>query len=237
VIREFLRALTARWFITMSGPLGVPAAAVGAFLTTGASRVAFIAAALAALVFTAYWVWRGERLQVLALQRRLEPRLSLSFISGQEPFVARTTLNTSWPPLNDAVYVRVLARCNSQVDNCRGVLKRVLRLVDSEWRPTAYREPQSLIWANFPDPADRNIRIDGGIDQYLDVFVCSVAGGGIIRPTLVGMVIPNHAVDVFKGGGTFQFDIAVAGDGNARAELSLRVSTGDKWDAFEVTPA
>lgn len=236
MIRKFLRALTARWFLTMSGPLGVPATAVAAFFTTGASQVAFIAAAVAAFVFTAYWVWRAEHLQVEALQERLEPRLSLSFVPGQEPFVAHAKLDTSWPPLNDVIYVRVLARCNSQVDNCRGVLNRVLKLVNGEWTPTAYREPQSLIWANFPEPKDRTVRLDGGIDQYLDVFRSGPITGSQIQPTLVGMAIPNHAVDVFKDGGTFRFDIAVVGDGNVRAELSLRVSKGAEWDDIAVAP-
>ena len=91
------------------------------------------------------------------------------------------------------------------------------------------------MWANYPDPADRQIRIDGGIDQYLDVFFVSEIDREI-HPTLVGMVIPNHAIDVFAEVGIFRFDIAVAGDGNARAQLSLRVSTGDVWNDLEVEP-
>ena len=128
MLREFLRALTARWFITMGGGLGVPGTAIGAFFTTGMYRAAFVVLAVVALFSTAYWVWREERVRVMDLQRLLDPRLTLSFEPDQEPFVALTTQNYVEPPENHLLYVRVLARCGVQVNNCRGVLNRVLKL-------------------------------------------------------------------------------------------------------------
>jgi hypothetical protein len=105
-----------------------------------------------------------------------------------------------------------------------------MKLEAGGWTPTALREPHDLIWSNYPDPQDRYLRIDGGVDQLLDV-VMSAQTGNKLWPTLTGLVLPNNAVNVFDGGGTFRFDVAVAAEGLCRSvTLSLRVTKGARWD-------
>ena len=140
-----------------------------------------------------------------------------------------TELTHVHPPFNHALYVRVRARAGTQIANCRGILKRVLKLNNGEWEPTSLCEPQDLIWSNYPAPADRLIRIDGGVDQCLDV--CRILeANAVIQPTIVGFTMPNHSLRLFDRAGTYRFDVAIAGDGNARAEISISLETGMTWD-------
>lgn len=144
----------------------------------------------------------------------------------------RTELTNVHPPFNHAIYVRVRVKSATQIANCRGILKRVLKLKNGEWEATSLCEPQDLIWSNYPAPSDRLIRIDAGVDQCLDV--CRILEtNATIQPTIVGFAMPNHSRRLFESAGTYRFDIAVAGDENARAEISISVKTGATWD----TPA
>jgi hypothetical protein len=230
MLRQFVRAIMARWFTAMSGPLTVPAAIMAAYASSDKAKVAFGLTALACLVFTAYWVWRAERLNVIALQGKLDPKLSLHFAPALEPFVSPTTLTDIPPGMNNVLYVRVLPRCNAQVDDCRGILVRVQKWEGGIWKRTAFDEVHDLAWSNHPSPSERLMTLYPNTDQYLDVFRIPQYSGKIEVP-LVGGLIPNNAVEVFRSGGTFRFDIAVVGDGNARADISLKISTGPTWDA------
>jgi len=233
MFKDFWRAIFARWFTAMSGPLSVPAAIASTLASNNAAKLVLGMTALACFVFTAFWVWRTERLKVIELEQRLDPKLTLQFVPENQPFVTRTRLGASWHGFDGAIYVRVVPKCNAQVTGCLGVLERVMKLQGSDWVPTAYREAHNLMWSNHSDPADRAIRLDRGIDQCLDVFFVDQSESQI-HPTLVGGMIPNNAVDVFNGGGTFRFDVSVVGDGNAHASKSLKVTTGATWDALTV---
>ena len=233
MLREFVRRIFSRWFTAMSGPLSVPAAFAAAYASTPIARMFFGATAVACLVITAYWAWRAEHVEVLRLREALDPKLSIEFDGHRFPFVARTTLTGALVGMDGVVYVRVLPKCRAQVTNCHGVLMRVMRLDGSEWVPTAYSEAQTLIWSNHPDPADKLIRLDPDIEQFLDVFRISQFSGSIEVPLLGGRV-PNNALGVFQNGGTFRFDVAVVGDQQARAVISLKVKTATEWDKAEI---
>jgi hypothetical protein len=229
MLREFWRAVFSSWATRMSGPASVPAAIAATYLSNSVAKALFGITAIGCILFTAYWVWRVQRLRVIELERALDPRLTLDFMPDLAPWVMRTELTHVSPPFNHALYVRVRVQSAMQIANCRGILKRVLKLKNGEWEPTSLCEPQDLIWSNYPAPADRLVRIDAGVDQCLDV--CRILEtNAIIQPTIVGFAMPNHSLRLFDSAGTYRFDVAVAGDGNARGEISISVKTGTTWD-------
>ena len=59
--QAYLSAFTARWFIAMSGPLSVPAAALAFLVQSPAAKIAFGVTAIGCFVFSSYWIWRIER--------------------------------------------------------------------------------------------------------------------------------------------------------------------------------
>jgi hypothetical protein len=229
MLREFGRAITSSWATRMSGPASVPAAFASAYLSNSVAKALFGITAIGCALFTAYWVWRAQRLRVVELEQALDPRVTLDFNPNRAPWVMRTELTNVDPPFNHALYVRVRARSATQIANCRGILKRVLKLSNGEWEPTSLCEPQDLIWSNYPAPTDRLIRVDAGVDQCLDV--CRILeSNAVIQPTIVGFAMPNHSLRLFDRAGTYRFDVAIAGDGNARAEISISLETGPTWD-------
>lgn len=225
MLKDFWRAITARWFTMMSGPVGVPLTALGALSSNAVlARIGFAATSFACFLFTAYWIWSEERKKVIELQKRLNPKRSLHF-EPTYPFLAPTTAGNV-----RVLYIRVLPKCDAQVTYCRGILDRVMKWENSQWQSTAYAEAQNLVWSNFPNPSDRLMRLDPGVQQMLDVLrIREAAGRGIIDALLVGGTIPNNAVDVFSDGGTFRFDVTVTGDGNARASIYLIVIPSSDW--------
>jgi hypothetical protein len=226
MLKGFWRAISARWFTTMSGPVGVPLTALGALSSDAvAAKIGFAATCFACFLFTAYWIWSEERKKVIELQKALDPKLSLHF-EPTYPFLAPTTIGDV-----RVLYIRALPKCDAQVTNCRGILDGVMKWERNQWQPTAYAEAQNLVWSNFPNPSDRLMRLDPGVQQMLDVLrIRETAGGGVIDALLVGGIIPNNALDVFSNGGTFRFDATVSGDGNAHASISLIVIPSSDWN-------
>jgi hypothetical protein len=221
---EFIRAILAGWATRMTGPVSVVAALASVFFSNTAARITTAVTAFLCAAYTAYAVWEAQRRKVVALEEKLDPKLNLHFDPEHPSCVSRVPGSAT----NGMLYVRVLPTCSAQVTGCRGILKRVRELKDDTWKGTGYNEAQNLIWSNFPDPSDRLLRLDPGVDQYLDVFMI-YESTGIIHPLLVANRIPVVASDAFHEGGIFRFDISVTGDNNAHASLSLKVTTTDKW--------
>jgi hypothetical protein len=67
--RNFVRAFGSRWFVLMSGPLGVPLVLVGAYFSTGVAQIALSITAVVGAVFAAFWVWR-EQFQKVSAQTK-----------------------------------------------------------------------------------------------------------------------------------------------------------------------
>jgi hypothetical protein len=69
---EFLRAFGGRWFILMSGPASVPATVAAALVSSTVWRVLLACTAIVCFLFTAYWIWRIERLKRTEVEREIE---------------------------------------------------------------------------------------------------------------------------------------------------------------------
>jgi hypothetical protein len=60
MFRDFIRAFGVRWFVAMSGGLGVPLTAAGVFYGPTVVKVVFFVTAIFCAVFSSFWVWRVE---------------------------------------------------------------------------------------------------------------------------------------------------------------------------------
>jgi hypothetical protein len=61
-ISEFLRAFTAQWFIWMSGAVGVPLTILGPFASNDLAKLGLLGTGVAALIVSAFTLWRNERI-------------------------------------------------------------------------------------------------------------------------------------------------------------------------------
>ena len=74
-IREFVKAICARWFTAMSGPLSVPLVFLGFYVENTTAKILFFVLAAFGLVFSSYWIWKTERDKVTAAHKEIQ-RLS-----------------------------------------------------------------------------------------------------------------------------------------------------------------
>ena len=59
-VRDFIRAFGVRWFVAMSGGLGVPLTAAGVFFEPIVVKVVFFVTAVFCFVFSSFWIWKVE---------------------------------------------------------------------------------------------------------------------------------------------------------------------------------
>ena len=62
---NFVRAVFARWFTAMSGPLSVPLAIAALYVTNDLAKALLGITAIVCVVFASYWTWRLERQAVV----------------------------------------------------------------------------------------------------------------------------------------------------------------------------
>jgi hypothetical protein len=60
MFRDFIRAFGIRWFVAMSGGLGVPLTAAGVFFEPIVVKAVFFVTAIFCAVFSSFWVWKVE---------------------------------------------------------------------------------------------------------------------------------------------------------------------------------
>ena len=58
--RNFIRAFGVRWFVAMSGGLGVPLTVASFFLSGDAAKIILFVTGVACAIFSSYWVWNEE---------------------------------------------------------------------------------------------------------------------------------------------------------------------------------
>jgi hypothetical protein len=70
-LKAYLKGFTFNWLTSMSGPLTVPFAILALFVSNTAYRIAFGCLAGLCAILTPYWVWRTERVALIAARRRI----------------------------------------------------------------------------------------------------------------------------------------------------------------------
>ncbi len=95
-IKEFLRALGGNWLNRMSGPASVPSAILAVFIPNRWGSISLLLLSLLCLIWTAYSIWRVERLRVIQLEkvdrRDLQRMLGGMFLNERE-FLYRGEIN------------------------------------------------------------------------------------------------------------------------------------------------
>ena len=69
-VRLFIRSFWSRWFIAMSGSLGVPLTIIAFFVENSAARIALAITAITCIFFAAFFSWREEHHKWLAEKRK-----------------------------------------------------------------------------------------------------------------------------------------------------------------------
>src|SRR6266481_8393386 len=84
-LRLFIRSVWSRWFIAISGSLGVPLTLVSFFVENSAAKIALVITAIACICFAAFFSWREEHHKWLtekkktdALTAKLSPIIDIS---------------------------------------------------------------------------------------------------------------------------------------------------------------
>lgn len=226
----FSRAILARWFTAMSGPLSVPTAIAALFVPNEIAKLLLGLTAIACLVFTGYWIWKTEREKVIELQERLSPKLQLTFdksIPG--------CMEVGGMPPKRVLTVRLLPTTVSRVENCRGQLCRISESVDGEhWSLTNYVDALDLRWTHRKSDTEWTpMRIVKDVQQTLDVFAIGEKENVLYPSTLS---YPRPLPD-FTSGKWFKFDVKISGDGNAEDAISLKVKLGETWNNLIVEKA
>jgi hypothetical protein len=116
---DFLRAFSARWFVTMSGPAAVPLSIAAFYLTDNALlKGLFALTALAGAFFSSFWIWKIQRDRVLELEERLKPTIEWVFPLGgitevklHEP----TGRNITY----DSYLLHLINRGDKTIENCQ----------------------------------------------------------------------------------------------------------------------
>jgi hypothetical protein len=108
--RDFIRAFSVRWFVAMSGGLGVPLTAAGIFFEPVVVKIIFFVTAVFCAVFSSFWIWNVEheaRLNTESKDNNQENRKNIRVALGRFLPAAGSLMDlcrnvTISPPNDDA---------------------------------------------------------------------------------------------------------------------------------------
>jgi hypothetical protein len=166
-------------------------------------------------------LWLTEKERVELLENAALPKLRIEFDPKSAGCVHKTLLGGT----TNALFIRVLPRCETSVTNCVGYLCGVFKFANGAWEKTEFDERLDLTWANRENA--NPITIQKGVPQYLDIFCIPEANA--IWLCTASNAIPIRAANVFNANDTFRLDIGVMGNSGA-ASISLKVKLGNTWD-------
>jgi hypothetical protein len=215
---SFAAAFFTRWYIVISGPLGIPLTWVGAAETKGAPHLGFMAALIVCCTVTAYFLWRGENLAAIQARGRLAEikagirrRLWLSFSTDDDGCVRPNqrillpiSANEAMPTTVTYYRVRVDATSMRATDGCSGHLSDISK----DGVPIMKGESVPLAFAGDAKDALAK-RVYPGVPEYLNFLMIS-ASNHVVPSAYKGM---GHGgvpwVDLFKQPGEYRFRIVV----------------------------
>jgi hypothetical protein len=222
----------------MSGIFTVPFTIVAVAVPSGYARGIFGTMAVAAVLFTAYRIWREERRQLVENKQHLAPRLRIEFDPYQPKFVSPTTTVDNYKTL----YVRVLACAVSPtVRGCRVYLQRISQ-VDGEKYVTLFDESLQLPWS-YEDPNILEPRtLNHHVDKFADVAWFAEPGDRLSFGFLnAASILPTRLHDIVKNkvlpnpSQNLKLDLLIIGEDSEHATLSLNIHRGQAaWDKPQI---
>jgi hypothetical protein len=109
-IISYIRAFGVRWFVAMSGGLGVPLTIASYFVAPDAAKVILFLTGVVCIIFSSYWIWKVEREARIKAEElvnnrenRKNVRMALSaFLMDGQTLMSRCDDQTVPPPNDDA---------------------------------------------------------------------------------------------------------------------------------------
>ncbi|MBI3936550.1 MAG: hypothetical protein HY323_06195 [Betaproteobacteria bacterium] len=204
----------------MSGAPSIPFTYWGIWQAPQNQKVIFLVLAVICFVLAAYFIWAKERNEVCNLEDKLDPKLKIKF----DPLVAAYMNPQIQPNGERTLHVRPLVVCSKRVTNCWGKLKALYKWKNEEWERINPRDTSEFHWANI---GAQQWPLDPNTEQYLEVLTFSEKTN---VPNLEVRYIPIADQNWYEPGCSYRVDIAVCGDDNAYAEISLEFRAGETWD-------
>lgn len=223
----FLRAFGARWFVLMSGPLGVPLTIIGAFVSTGLVQLGLAITAMAGVGFSTFWIWREERIarnnaetETAALKERLVPKLKCSFDAGIPGCVYHSpvTLNSVVPIL--AYWYRLYVE-NIGIDpaiECDARLRRLTK--EGVITPLIAGEIVKLPFAPATAADQYAKEIRNTREEYLDFLVITEQNRALVRALDRSPGIAWD--DMFSSYGDYLFEIGITSKNAGSVAVKIR---------------
>jgi len=84
MFRDFIRAFGVRWFVAMSGCLGVPLTAAGVFCEATVVKIVFFITAVFCAGFSSFWIWKVEheaRIKAESMVASMDSKLRMNINS------------------------------------------------------------------------------------------------------------------------------------------------------------
>jgi hypothetical protein len=188
------------------------------------ARPWFLAYVLIIVFLTGYYLWRPYHL-------RLIPKVMV-----EKPFIQPTPTSATWPDGKvtkwESIYVQLILKCDVDIYECLGFLKRVDRFIDGEWINTGLNEPMPLEWSYGTDVP---ITLRAGAENRLNIF--TVHDTNHAYTPCVPKGIPLRAVDAFSVLATqkpYLFTVVITGKDCPPVTVNLKVTSSGAWNKPEL---
>jgi hypothetical protein len=219
VFLRFVYAIMGDWWSRVSGPLSIPAAVLGLWVTNDVAKIAFMLTAYICVWVTAYRLWKPAKLSAVFDPEKSQCRSESEF----RPIGGGSSRN-------GIVYrIQIKNIGGETIHNCEGQLAEVA--FENE---KAELGAANLTWCGeFPPTTKIDLR--GGFIRELDVLI--IYEDGTVSITTPGWP-PNNRQNFFARRGRYRFTIMIGGDGTATLppyRLTLNYTGDWKTSTMEAT--
>lgn len=249
--REFWTAVTAIfgqkmagafWFFWASTVLLVGDLLSLFFVQSIVSQIVAVFATIGyviAFAISIYSIWSDERIKVVDLQERIEPKLEIYFDPKDKRCVQHYPINRESTEIFD--WVRVLPRCSGKselVHNCRGFLRGVSKIEENgEETRFDFDDSYQVIWSPEDDFSPRQISPEK--NTYLNILQI-FPKPPYIRPQLweaknQNRSIPFWLMNAFQKPGKYKFNFVIQGDNCPPACISVKIVLADDYKDNEIS--
>jgi hypothetical protein len=220
---DFLRSFGVRWFVAMSGPLSVPLALGGYFISNEIAKFGLFVTAAACLVFAAYWVWRVERQARVLAEAKLTPKTIVTY-DPQDEECRRIVTFTDWHK-GKSFRVRVCSDVNIE---SRGLLAEIHNIKTGQTIGSV-----EVRWATL-GVGGPFTRLVPTVEQYLNV--CVINDRNKLGITPVNAAWPADMGDIFDPVGEYVFRVVVDSRNDAPSTIALKLNWTGDWQTTEMVP-
>lgn len=238
-LKSFGAALREHWFTAMSGGVSVPFAIAAAYLDNAAAKTLLALAAITCAWFAAYRVWKPEREKVIDLEKRLLPKVILSFGSKPPWCIRLPRSNIPKPGSNTIVeapsrWFRVKVENAGLAAPAHGVTVALIRVeyfYEGEFRETAFAVPQILRWAEAAETGFAEVEVRHLQPKFVDILSVDPIHNRILIKWPTSWIAYES---LFDNVGTYRLTIAATSAEGKGSTVQLKLLWTGNWETAEV---